>query len=309
MAITTTPMDVALDVQKLFRDLMFGAETMEKKVAQLIPGNRNKVTLHRFYSGVQNITTRVATPTVSADALTKDEKVITMGEIMYYDEWDPKEFNVEPSFLRTIGPTVDAQSAVVLLNAIRDSVVTAFNYDLEFLLWNGDTTSGDAWSEAIDGFVKLIDADGTVINVTPAGAITSSNIIAILESVKAAMPSTVKALGDPVMVMNRDAFEAYDTALRALDFKGVDVTEEAPSRFAGIQLVPLTHIPANRIFGFNAGGGDMAELKCAAWADADKFTVKIDRIAANSDEFFIKINAEVGVNHVYGKQITEYSAA
>jgi len=309
MAITTTPMDVALDVQKLFRDLMFGAETIEKGVAQLIPAQRNKTTLHRFYSGVQNITTRVATPTTAADALTKDEKVITLAEIMYYDEWDPKEFNVEPSFLRTIGPTVDAQSAAVLLAAIRDSVVTAFNYDLEYLLWNGDTTSGDAWSEAIDGFVKLIDADTSVVSVPQAGAITSSNVIAVLEAVKAAIPSEVKALGSPAMVMNYDVFEAYDAALRALDFKGVDVTNAAPARFAGIQLIPISHIPANRVFAFNAGGGDMSELKVAAWADADKFTVKIDRLAANSDEFFIKINAEVGVNHVYGKQIVEYSPA
>ncbi len=47
----------------------------------------------------------------------------------------------------------------------------------------------------------------------------------------------------------------------------------------------------------------------ATWADADRFNIKIDRLEAYSDEFFIKVNAEIGVNHVYGKEIVEYSPA
>ena len=309
MSITRASVHVSNPVQKLFRDLMFGAETIEKGVAQLIPGQRKQVTLNRFYSSTQNITVRVPTPTTAADALTKDEKQIVMNDIQYYDEFDPMEFNVDWKFLNSIGPQVSSTAAAVLLSAIRDSVVNAFNYDLEQLLWNGDTLSGDAWLSPIDGFVKQIDADGTVTSVTPAGAITAANVIAVLQATIDACPPVVRELSNPVIVTTHAVKYAYDEAARALDFKGADIYEAGVARFGGYPIISLNGIPANRVFMMNAGGGDMSELKVAAWIDADKFNVKIDRLQANSDLFFIKIGTSVGVNHLYGKQIVEYSPA
>ena len=55
-----------------------------------------------------------------------------------------------------------------------------------------------------------------------------------------------------------------------------------------------------------ARSGDDSELKVAVWMDSDRFTVEIARLQANSDLFFIKISATVGVNTVYGKQIVNY---
>ena len=309
MAITRSSVHVSNPVQRLFQDLMFGTETIDRGIAQLIPGQRKQVTLNRFYSATQKITARVATPTTPASSLTKDERQITMAEIMWYDEFDPKEFNLDWKFLNTIGPSVSAQAARTLLTAIRDSVVTAFNYDLEQLLWNGDKTSADAWLSPIDGFMKLIDADSDVISVTPAGAISASNVIDILEAVVQACPAEVKELGSPVIVVNHATKHLYREAARALQYKGTNITEAIADMFGGYRIISVNGIPANRVLMLNAGGGDRTELKVAAWADNDKFTVKIERLQANSDLFFIKINTEIGVNHVYGKQITEYSPA
>jgi hypothetical protein len=309
MAISTTPLDVPMYVNNLFKDLLFGAETIEKGLVQVVPMARNKINMDRFTASVQNLTARVATPTTAASALTKDEKVLTMAEIMFYDEFDPKTFNVEPEYLRTIGPTVDAQAATVLLNAIREKVTESFNYDLEQLLWNGDTTSGDAWLDPIDGFVKLIDADTTVNSVTPAGAVTASNVIAIFEAVIQAVPNVVKEKGNVTIVTNHTIKNLYRQAARALDYKGTNITEAIRDLYGGYPIVSTNSIPANRIFAFNANSGETSELKVGVWSDADKYNVKIERLQANSDLFFIKINAEVGVQTVWGKQITEYSPA
>lgn len=309
MAITTTPTQQVRVVEKLFKDLMFGSQTMEKSLVQVIPGQRNKVQLNRFYAAVNKITAKVATPTTAADALTKDEKTIQAAEVMFYDEFDPKDFNIDDVFLQTIGASVSATAASILLEAIRERVTTLFNYDLDNLLWNGDTLSGDAWLDPIDGIVKQIDADGTVISVTPAGAVTPANVIAILEAVVAAMPDEVRELGDPTIVTTPAVKYAYDEAARALDYKGANIYEAGVYRFAGYRIESVPVIPANRIFAYNAGAGDMNEIKMATWADSDRFNVKIDRLQANSDLFFIKVNAEIGVTHLYGKQIVEYTSA
>ena len=119
----------------------------------------------------------------------------------------------------------------------------------------------------------------------------------------------VRELGDVKLVTTPAVKYAYDEAARALDVKGANIYEAGTYRFGGYTIESIPVIPANRIFAYNAGPGDMNEIKMATWADADRFNVKIDRLQANSDLFFIKVNAEIGVNHVYGKQITEYSPA
>ena len=307
MSIAKTPTDPTTPIEKLYLDLMFGSESIEKGLVQVIPGTRNKTQIDRFYGAVNKITDRVATPTTPASALTKDEKLIQGAEIMFYDEFDPKTFNLDDEFLWSIGHSVTSSAAQVLLAAINNRVTKIFNYDLDNLLWNGDTTSGNAWLSPIDGIVKLIDADTSVISVQPAGAITSANVIAILEAVVAAIPVEVKEMGNATIVTTPAVKYAYDEAARSLDFKGANIYEAGTYRFAGYPIQSVSKIPANRIFAYNAGSGDDNEIKMATWADADRFNVKIDRLQANSDEFFIKVNAELGVNHVYGKQITEYS--
>ena len=313
MSISRSSVHVSVPVAELYRDLMLGAQSIQQGVLQVIPGKRKQVSLNRFYSGVQNIVSRVATPTTAADALTKDEKQIVMGEIMYYDTFDPKDFNVDHEFLWSQGPSVDAQGAAILLAAIRGSVTTAFNHDLEVLIWQGDTLSGDDWLDPIDGLLKLIDADGTVISATPAGAAgalgTPATVLAAMENVVAACPAEVQELGNPTIVMSNTDKYLYYQALRDETYKGIDITQAGKDIFAGFPLASTHAIPAGRMFMMNCGGGDAAECKMATWADNDRFNVKIERLQANSDLFFIKINAEVGVNTVYGKQIVEHTPA
>jgi hypothetical protein len=305
MAITQTPMDVPKYVNNLFQDLLFGAETVEKGLAQVVPMARNSINMDRFTISTGNLVDRIPTPveTDAADAMTKDEKTLTMAPVMYYDQFDPKDFNVEPEYLRTIGPSVNASAAVALLNAVRNKVVTGFGYDFEQLIWTGATGSGDP----IDGFVTLIDADGTVNSVTPAGAVTASNVIAILEAVVQAIPNEVKELGNATIVTNHTIKHLYRAAARALDFKGTDITQATADLYGGYPIVSVNAIPANRIFAFNAGGGEMSELKIGLWANSDKYNVKLERLQANSDEYFTRIDCEVGCQHVWGKQIVEYS--
>ena len=61
MAITRSSVHVSVPVEKLYRDLMLGAESIQKGVLQVIPGKRKQVSLNRFFSATQKITAKVAT--------------------------------------------------------------------------------------------------------------------------------------------------------------------------------------------------------------------------------------------------------
>ena len=100
MALNQTTSFVSNPIEKLYKDLMFGNQTISKGLVQVIPGQRTKTTINRFYGAVNKIVDKVPTPTVAASALTKDEKHITSAEVMFYDEFDPKSFgNVDWKFL------------------------------------------------------------------------------------------------------------------------------------------------------------------------------------------------------------------
>ena len=309
MAITRSTSFIGTEVPKLITDLVLGAESIEKGIVHAFSDKRDKVYLNRFYTANHQLGARVATPTVEADASTKDEKIITPGNLMYYDQFDPRDFEGDWEFLWSQGPSVSAEAASALWDAIKETVAGSVNSDLEEGIWQGDTLSGDTWLAQFDGYFKLMDADGTVITVTPQGAITAANVIGILEDVVAACPAAVQEQTSPAILMSHIDKYLYREAARSLDFKGTNIDEKIRDQFGGFPIVSTHGIPAGRIVMGNIGSGDQSNFKASHWMDSDRNNVKIERLQANSDEFFIKVALDFGVNTVYGKEIVTYATA
>jgi hypothetical protein len=306
MSITRSSVHVSVPVERLIGDLILGSQTLDKAVAQLLPGYQKQITLNRFYTQGDNIITRVATPTTPADASTKDEKQIELGSMLYYDEFDPREFNQDWQFLWAQGPDNNQEVSAALMEAIMPSVATNFNATLEKMLWQGDVAAGTDPLQIFDGWEKLFLNDATVIDVTPQGPITAANVISIFEDMLSAAPANLRELGNPSFIVPNEVKYLYQEAARALDFKGNNITSAIEDLFGGYPIISVGGRSASNISFLNAGSGDDSELKVGVWADADRFNVLIDRVSANSDLFFIKIAAEVGVQSVYGKQIVNY---
>jgi len=306
MSIARTSSFVGTPIPELLTDLVLGAESIEKGVVHAFSDKRDKVYLNRFYAANHKLGPRVPTPTTPASAMTKDEKIITPGNIMFYDEFDPRDFEGDWEFLWSEGPSVSAEAAQILWNAIKKTIASSVNSDLDEAIWQGDTTSGNVWLKQFDGYLKLIDADATVIDVTPAGAITAANVIALLESVVKACPPAVQELSSPALVMGHKAKYLYREAARALDFKGTNIDTMIQDSFGGYPIVSVHGMPDDRILMGNIGSGSDSNFKASHWMDSDRNNVKIERLQANSDLFFVKVALDFGVNTVYGKEIVNY---
>ena len=309
MSITRSTVHVSIPLEKLILDLILGSQTLDKNVAQLLPSSQKQVTLNRFFTEGDNITGRVAKPVTPNDSSTKDEKQIVMGEMMWYNEYDPKEFNLDWEFLWATGASGLQEPSSVLINAIMPSVTENFNATLEKMLWQGDTTAGTDPLQIFDGWEKLFLNDATVIDVTPAGAITAANVISIFEAMLAAAPANLRELGSPSFIVPNEVKYLYQEAARALDYKGTNITDAIQDMFCGYPIISVGGRSASNCSFLNASGGDDSELKAAVWADADRFNVEMARTGPLDDTFGVKIAATVGVNHVYGKQIVNYLPA
>ena len=207
------------------------------------------------------------------------------------------------------GPSVSAEAAAALWAAIKDTVASSVNSDLEEGIWQGDILSGDAWLAEFDGYLKLLDNDVTVIEVTPQGAVTAANVIGILEDMVAACPAAVQEMASPAILMSHVDKYLYRGAARALDFKGTNIDEKIRDQFGGFPIISTHGIPAGRLVMGNVGSGDSSNFKASHWMDSDRNNVKIERLQANSDLFFVKVALDFGVNVVYGKEVVTYATA
>lgn len=309
MSISRTTSFIGTEVPQLISDLVLGAESIEKGIVHAFSDKRNVVHLNRFVTANHQLIARAATPSTTADAGTKDEKLITPGSLMFYDEFDPRDFEGDWEFLWSQGPSVTAEAATVLWNAIKSTVMASVNSDLEEGIWQGDTGSGSAWLAEFDGYLKLMDADATVIDVTPAGAITAVNVISIFEAMVKACPAAVQEMSSPAILTSHTDKYLYREAARALDFKGTNIDVAIQDQFGGFPIVSTHGIPAGRVIMGNIGSGEQSNFKASHWMDSDRNNVKIERLQANSDLFFVKVAFDFGVNTVFGKEIVLYKTA
>ena len=311
MAITnTSPNHDSYPALGLLEELVIGCDSIQKGVAQLLPGNRNKISLRRFYADGDNITARFSTFAAGtiADAMTKDEKQIILSEIQMIDNFDPQAFAIDTKDLWPAGTQASSSVSPTLNAAIRSVLTKNFNATLEKMLWQGDT-GGSGSLALMDGFIKKIDADASVVSVTPAGAITAANVIAILEAVVAACPAAVQELSSPAIVTSHTTKYLYRQALRDADiYKGVNFDARGYDVFGGYPIISVSGIPANRVFMFNTGG-EGAELKIGLWDDGDRFNIQFGKGHELDDVIGVRIRGDIGVQHVYGAQIVEYSPA
>ena len=310
MAVTRASVHVSVPVERLIQDLILGATSLDRGLVELLPMSRKQRTLNRFFTTGDNLTARVpkfadATP---ADASEKDEKQLVLVEFQYSDEVDPVEFNQDWEFLWTTGASVDSAMATELETTLVSSVSQNVNHTVEKLIWQGDDGGGGSGGlELVDGLIKIIDADVTVNNATPLGTVDASNIISVLEALVAATPAEVQELSNPTIMLSHTDKYFYRESARALNFKGTNIQDAISDMFGGFPMVSTHGIPAGRLFLMNAGGGESSEAKVGVWADADRFNIKLAKGSELDDVVGIRVRFDIGMQTIYGKQITEYT--
>jgi hypothetical protein len=180
--------------------------------------------------------------------------------------------------------------------------------NVEKLRWSGDTLSGDASLALCDGYKKSLVADvANVIDITPAVAITSANVLTELALVYDAIPAAVLAnqedlrfyVSSPVAAAYRSAVAASNTQAnltQALDFTYLGIKMVLCPGMLGLSTIVAT-LKDNLIYSFDAEGDGKA-LRAINLAD----TVAEPVIRTRA-------NMKVGFTHVNGTEIVFYNSA
>lgn len=155
----------------------------------------------------------------SSGTTTITQRTLTVGKIKIQESICPKTFEAKytQKALRE-GSSYDYMAYATEYSAQK---VQRIGAALETAIWQGDTSSQTANLNKFDGIVKIIDAlgfggagdpiDGNAADLT---TLTTSNVIAAVDSVFAALPAALLDKDDVVIFCGNDTFREYVLALR-----------------------------------------------------------------------------------------------
>ena len=155
----------------------------------------------------------------SSGTTTITQRTLTVGKIKVQESICPKTFEAKytQKALRE-GSSYDYMAYASEYSAQK---VQRIGAALETAIWQGDTGSGNANLNKFNGLVKIIDdlgfggagdpIDGNAADLT---TLTSSNVIAAVDAVFAALPAALLDKDDVVIFAGNDTFREYVLALR-----------------------------------------------------------------------------------------------
>jgi len=307
MGFTTSNAFVGKNRSKILTNLVLGADTINKGMIQIIQNVFDDTYLNRVALADDPLIAPEVTPTTSVTAA-KTEVAITPGEAMLYLTFNPNTFQNDWESYWPEGPRNDNEIPAELLNPLLEVIGKKVDKQTEKMIWQGDTT-GAAGVNRWDGFLKLIDADATVVDVSSPVALTASNIIGELERTLAAVPDEV--YGDPNLkiAISYANLRMYEQAARALDYKGTNIDGRIVYQFGGVPLVPLAGMPQGRMIAGRFGNDATSNFYAQTWMSSDRTNFKVDRLQANSELWFVLAKFQMGVQYGYGSEIVNYAGS
>jgi hypothetical protein len=292
----------------IFTAIKLGNEAIEKGSVYVEPGVTHKLSIPIMTTLNDVLTESSADPTVFAEAFTWTENLIVPADMMFLDKVNPRHFEHVWRPFQPVGPLVDKVDNPKIKAAIIEETGKTIGKQLGKLIWQGDTAAGvSSPLRFFDGFIKLINADATTVKVTPAGAITASNVISVLEAIEKAIPSSIWSDSDVRFHMNTTDYRLYLEAARSLDFKGPNIGEAGEERFAGRQIRYYEGMKKDIIIVAKGTAGRDSNLWAGVDAESDAENVKIERYRPESENFIVKVLLKMGVNYAIGSEIVIYN--
>ena len=296
----------------------FGMDTIQKGSVYVKDGIKKKHTIDRmdFSTPLQE---RAATPTSSGD-FTITGRVLNPADIMLYTEFNPRNF--EDSFVaeqlsktllaREVPVTVESYMMQIALNRAMEQVET--------MIWQGSTSytapigsAGNGQLKFFDGFLKKMVTDSAVHKVASPTTLTSSNILAAMDSLITLTATNKKSLLSRSSRFERLKFfvsvnteQLYQTAALNLTFKGQQFNSGQALPYKGYQVVTLAGLPDNTIL-FCEGLADTSSNLYVGMNSTEDNQLQLQRLQNNSELLFLKGFMKYDVQYGFSEEVFLYT--
>ena len=242
------------------------------------------------------------------------QRPVTVGKIKVNEALCMKD--LESKYLQKALPEGSHYTEMVFAEQYSAKKANLIAKQLETALWQGDTASGSGNLNKFDGLIKLVGADGTVVNsnlaayitgapITTATGITASNVIAILDGIYKAIPAQVVAADDMKIFVGMDVFRTYTIALKNANMYHYASDVKADSAF----FLPGTTIEVVAVQGLNGTNKIYAMRTSNLFLGTDllneeeKFEIFY---AKEADQVRFVSEFKMGINYAFGSEVVKF---
>lgn len=225
---------------ELLKAVVAGAKSVS--ILDLQTGYKGPADIHIFDTDVvfQADTGCGRTPD-GTTAITK--RTLTPGPIKVEENMCTKDLNKKYTQHQIKAGSADNE--IPFAQEYMDLKVKKINVASDKAIWQGDTLSGDDNLKQFDGLLKIIDAATVVTgNTSGATAISSANIIGLINDIYEAIPTEVLEAGNVAIMLGTDTFRLYTMALTAANLFHYD------GKSAGMEII----IPGTEVKVIALGG-------------------------------------------------------
>ena len=175
--------------------------------------------------------------------------------------------------------------------------------------FQGDTGSGTNNLSYYDGLLKLVDADGTVIDgntgaVTVATGVTTANILAILDAMWLARPENIREKSNLSLWMPIAYYDLYVVALKNANlfhYKG----DDGQVKLYGTDLTIRPTVGLSGIDRMILASDDNITIGVDGTGDEDQVSVRENPMTNKS--VFYDVTFKRGVQYAFGDEIVEFT--
>jgi len=279
-------------------DAMFGLDTLNAGLLYMASDVKNDQ--YTFPKVVSTITLQAfnSIPT-SSGSTTLSNKDVTLGKFMGYVEFEPAVFENHWQVDQISSNLLSRGLPATFENYLATNYTEQVLQPVEQMIWMGSTTYSGVTKQNIkwfDGLVKQAIVQ-TALNV-PTSAITSANIVNVLELLKNKLPkallSNANRYKNLKYVMSVEDAQKYEDALTTTTFKNNDTTQAGLNRYKGYSIVPVAGLEPNTIFFGHFDGTVNSNIHMALTSEAN-MSFTLDRLQNNSTLYFYKMINKMGV--------------
>lgn len=309
MAVNVTTAYAGEVLEQLLVRATTGNEVVAGGHIRVQPNVKKKFTIPRLKAGLM-LQKRIEQPvdTDSKGDFTINEKYLEPKDMMAFTTFNPRIFETIWRPFQPSGNLVFRELPSNVQNQLLAELAKVIDFELGDLIIN--CVAGSGARDFFNGILKRITDDPAVLvsGMTPA-AITTANVIKVLESVREKIPVAVRRDPNLKLFVSVEDADIYDSVLTQREYKGVNYTDRNPERYKGIRIVPLAAWPKDIVVAAATSAGIDSNFWMGVDYSDDDEVVLIDKLTNAGEKYFFKMLMKVDTNIVFGEDIVIYDAS
>jgi hypothetical protein len=297
----------------LYQVFFVGNQVIEKGTARVLTGIAQKRALPKLSQTEDPLGDYTSgVPTSETVTTTYAERELEPEKMTLYEEFLPEDFQDVWEKWQPVGDFTNLMHNAEFMADVIELYMNNGGTQLSKLFWQGDTTlgAGNALNK-FNGIITRAIADPNVIDVTPAGNITQTNVIDILSAVWQATPD--KFMDDPNYKIHMNTTNFKMLQLANVDAKktttGV-LTTDVERLFLEKRIEHYSGFPANYMLGARSmADNDSSNLFFGFYVQYDNENPRINYKDNAGRLMFVRVDLKADANYREASELVLYQPA